>query len=196
MDEYLKILGLSGEVSVAQIKKAYRQMAKLYHPDVNKSPNANELFLLINEAYIFLINYKSGKYDAPRAKEASKPDFSYEDWLKKERARAKAKAAYHAKQKYEEFMKSKTYKSAMLVNAFSDYVFLSLALIMIIVPFLMLYKRGLDNKSPMTTIVVMFFSILIGSVMSFFIIRYNSFMWKKFKKISDRLFKKNYASNK
>jgi len=194
LDEYLKILGLSGEVSVSQIKKAYRQMAKIYHPDINKSPNAHELFLLINEAYIFLINYKAGKYNEPKPNANKNDDFSYEEWIKKEKARAKAKAAYHAKQKYEVFINSKTYKSAMLVNVFSDYVFLSLALIMIIVPFVMLFERGLDTKSPLTTIIVMFFSILVGSVMTFFIVRYNNFMWKKIKYLSNKLFKKNYVS--
>lgn len=194
MDEYLKILGLSGEVSVSQIKKAYRQMAKMYHPDVNKSPNANELFLLINEAYIYLVNYKSGKYDVPKTRDAQKPDFSYDEWLKKERERAKAKAAYHAKQKYEEFMQSKTYKSAMLINAFSDYIFIALALVMIIVPIMMFVQKGLDPKNPINSIIAMFFSILIGIVMTFFIIRYNKFLWNKIMILSNKCIK--YLNNK
>jgi len=189
LDEYLKILGLSGEVSVAQIKKAYRQMAKTYHPDVNKSPNAHELFLLINEAYIFLINYKTGKYNKPEQRTSKKDNFSYEEWVKKERARAKAKAAYHAKQKYEEFIQSKTYKSAMLINVLSDYVFLGLALIMIIVPIMMFVKFGVDPEHPLNTIFAMFFSVLLGLIMIIFIIRFNNFLWKKIKYFSNKWFK-------
>ena len=191
MEEYLKILGLSGEVSVAQIKKAYRQMAKLYHPDVNKSPNANELFLLINEAYIYLIDYRSGRFDAPKAREAQKPGFSYEEWIKKERARAKAKAAYHAKQRYEEFIKSKTYKSAMMINAFSDYVFIGLALVMIFVPIMVFIQRGLDPENPLNSFVAMLSSITIGLVMTFFIIRYNKFLWNKIKFFYSQWFKRH-----
>ena len=34
-----------------EIKKAYFKLAKTYHPDVNKSPEAKEKFGVINEAY-------------------------------------------------------------------------------------------------------------------------------------------------
>lgn len=189
MEEYLKILGLSGEVSIPQIKKAYRQMAKMYHPDINKSPNANELFLLINEAYIFLINYKSGKYSSNVNRTNKKENISYDEWIKKERARAKAKAAYHAKQKYEEFMQSKTYKSAMIINVLSDYIFISIALIMIIVPITMYVKYGIEPQNIANTITAMFFSILIGITMIFFIVRHNFYLWNKIKYFSKKWIK-------
>ena len=34
-----------------EIKKAYFKLAKQYHPDVNKAPEAKEKFAIINEAY-------------------------------------------------------------------------------------------------------------------------------------------------
>jgi len=42
-------LGVSRGASGADIKKAYFQMAKKYHPDVNKTPEAKEKFASINE---------------------------------------------------------------------------------------------------------------------------------------------------
>jgi len=42
-------LGVSKSSSKDDIKKAYFKLAKQYHPDVNKSPEAKEKFSLINE---------------------------------------------------------------------------------------------------------------------------------------------------
>ena len=50
MDPY-KILGVDRNASDDEIKKAYRQMAKKYHPDVNKEPGAEEKFKQIQNAY-------------------------------------------------------------------------------------------------------------------------------------------------
>lgn len=49
--EAFKILGLKEGASEAEIKKAYRKKALLYHPDVNQNAGADEQFLRIGEAY-------------------------------------------------------------------------------------------------------------------------------------------------
>jgi len=62
-NEAYKILGLnykaSGVVSEEEIKSAYRKLAKQWHPDINKLPEATEKFKQINLAYEFLINNKN-----------------------------------------------------------------------------------------------------------------------------------------
>ncbi|MFZ4983952.1 MAG: J domain-containing protein [Blastocatellia bacterium] len=50
------ILGVPRTASAAEIKSAYRRLARLYHPDVNASPAAAEQFALINQAYRTLAN--------------------------------------------------------------------------------------------------------------------------------------------
>jgi len=62
--DYYDILGISKSASQEEIKKAYRKLALQWHPDKNKSPEANEKFKEINEAYEVLSNpQKKQTYD-------------------------------------------------------------------------------------------------------------------------------------
>lgn len=63
--DYYEVLGLSKSASEAEIKKAYRTLAKKYHPDANPGDkNAEEKFKEINEAYSVLSDSdKKQKYD-------------------------------------------------------------------------------------------------------------------------------------
>lgn len=64
--DYYKILGLkNSNVTIEEIKQAYREQAKKYHPDINTTSNfAEERFKDINEAYKTLSNSSSKrKYD-------------------------------------------------------------------------------------------------------------------------------------
>lgn len=49
--EYYKILGVKQNASAQEIKASFRQLTKKYHPDKNKSPDANDKFSKINVAY-------------------------------------------------------------------------------------------------------------------------------------------------
>ena len=49
--DYYEILGVQRDASQEDIKKAYRTLAKKYHPDICKEPNANERFAEIQVAY-------------------------------------------------------------------------------------------------------------------------------------------------
>jgi molecular chaperone DnaJ len=52
--DYYEILGVSRDAGKEDIKRAYRRLARKYHPDVNKEPGAEERFKEINRAYEIL----------------------------------------------------------------------------------------------------------------------------------------------
>ncbi|MGM0593704.1 MAG: DnaJ C-terminal domain-containing protein [Pseudomonadota bacterium] len=49
--DYYKILGIERDASQAEIKRAYKKLARKYHPDVSKESDAEARFKAINEAY-------------------------------------------------------------------------------------------------------------------------------------------------
>ena len=63
--DYYEILGVSRDADTAAIKSAYRKLARKYHPDVNKTKEAEEKFKDINEAYEVLSDKaKRQRYDS------------------------------------------------------------------------------------------------------------------------------------
>ena len=63
--DYYETLGVKREATEADIKSAYRKLARKYHPDVNKTKEAEEKFKEINEAYEVLGDKaKRQRYDS------------------------------------------------------------------------------------------------------------------------------------
>jgi curved DNA-binding protein CbpA len=130
--DYYKILGVSRDATAEQIRKAYRSKAKLYHPDINRSPNANVLFQLINEAYQVLVDSEKKKWYDFKMKYPSttgmKPQaerrrtVNYETYYK-------AYTRYQQEKKEEELFSKRTTK---IIDNFSFY-FLVLAGFMAII---------------------------------------------------------------
>lgn len=62
--DYYEVLGVSKDASLAEIKSAFRKLAKKYHPDISKEPNAAEKFKEAEEAYSVLSDEtKRKQYD-------------------------------------------------------------------------------------------------------------------------------------
>ncbi len=67
--DYYEILGVEPGAGEAEIKTAYRRLARKYHPDVSKEPGAEESFKAVNEAYEALRDpQKRAAYDQLRAR--------------------------------------------------------------------------------------------------------------------------------
>ena len=99
--DYHKILGLKQDATPDDIKQAYRAMAKKYHPDINKAPNAHERFIEITEAYEILMNRDLHEYYLSRDRTANQ-EFARAQY---ERAReaAQESARRYARMKFDKF---------------------------------------------------------------------------------------------
>jgi len=53
-EDYYNVLGIKKDSSKEEIKKAYRDLAKKYHPDISKEKDASEKFKKVSEAYAVL----------------------------------------------------------------------------------------------------------------------------------------------
>lgn len=82
--DYYQILGVARDASLADIKKAYRKLAHLYHPDVSKDPKGEEKFKEAAEAYATLKHAeKRAEYDALGTRPAGESFTPPPDWQRR-----------------------------------------------------------------------------------------------------------------
>src|SRR3954466_15208414 len=63
--DFYEILGVARDASADDIQRAYRKLARQWHPDVNKDPQAEDRFKEISEAYDVLSDPETRRrYDA------------------------------------------------------------------------------------------------------------------------------------
>ncbi len=100
--DYHKILGLNKDAGRDDIKRAYRQLAKKYHPDINKSPDAHDQFIMITEAYEILTNHDLHEFYSRR--ETTRDTGTMRDQYEKAREEARENGRRYARMKYEKFI--------------------------------------------------------------------------------------------
>ena len=140
--EYYEILGLTAGCSIEDIKKAYRKKARMYHPDINHSPEAKDQFIKATEAYDFLISNFGNKI-------ADDTEYNriVEEWRKYRQDRSRQRAQYYARKSYVNFKNSKYYRSSRILNA-SSIIFNFAISVMVLIYTILGYILKLKDPSP------------------------------------------------
>ena len=114
LDKYYKILGLTPNASQDEVRRAYRKLVMVYHPDRNKHPKAEARFILIKEAYEIV----TGKIPAPQAQRINRaqsrrpqtsPQETKEHAKRREEERLKEARKRYQEQKLKEYLENEMY---------------------------------------------------------------------------------------
>lgn len=163
MQEAYHILGVSTKASLQEIKRAYRKKALELHPDLNPDEQAKEAFILVQQAYDYLVDLKEGRIDlhsssqashrqaSPSAPKTPPPDRSeaerrYRAYLAKmraERIKERKEAMKRSQEKRIKQVQSHTYFIwlRLLFYSFTALMFCSGAL-MLLTPLVALIQKG------------------------------------------------------
>lgn len=177
MIDYFKVLGLEEDATRSDVKRAYRDLAKVWHPDVNKEEKAPAVFILINEAYEFLLdderraNFGSTRLqNEVNAAMRAQREARYKQWVETQRRAARERAAENARSSYDTFLGSRIYRTAMVLNRIYDYIFLALASVIVVVPLIVFLSPPEDGEERnATTYIMMLLTLGMGSLFLYFI---------------------------
>ncbi len=176
--DYHIILGLKKDAGPDDIKRAYRQLAKKYHPDINKSSDAHDQFIKITEAYEILINQDLHEYYFHR--ETSRDTGFMRAQYEKAREEAKESARRYARMKYEKFIQE---QEAFKKSGWHDLIltlrYILRIMVFPIIVFLIIMPLVSEEVSQHPSGYVMFW--LLASILILFVVN----NWKMYLKIDD-----------
>jgi DnaJ domain len=164
--EYYDILGLTARCTVEDIKKAYRNKARLYHPDINHAPEAKDQFIKATEAYDFLlINHGKILTDEQEFIRI------VEEWRKYRQDRSRQRAQYYARKSYLSFKNSKYYRTTRMLNGSSiifNFAIAIMVLIYTVLGFILKLRNPVpDDPPPLFSFIVLLTLSLILFTVSF-----------------------------
>lgn len=123
-EQYLRILNLNSGATEQQIKRAYRHLAKQYHPDRSVDPAAHERFVEIAEAYQFLTDPELILHEAPPLRDCADP-------LAEEYERRRQAAQFYAQQQAAEKLRQRI-AATLQVNRILLFVIPLVALVQLL----------------------------------------------------------------
>lgn len=121
--DYYDILGLPLNAGIDEIKKAYRKKAYQYHPDINHTPGAKDMFVSITEAYEFLMS----NHDRIE----SEFQEAMENWRKYRQDLSRRRANTYAAKSYYHFRRSQLYRTTRIFEGTRTIYSLILSLLII-----------------------------------------------------------------
>ena len=145
--EYYRLLGLDTGADADEIKRAFREKAKQYHPDLNPAPGAQEEFIRVHTAYEIAMAHFRGK--SIHSLNEQPVSFAAAEVAMRRQA-MKNRAENYARMKYEEFVKEcEAYHKSPYAWVFKIlyyglfYLYLFCAMIFLFVPLMAGYEGGI-----------------------------------------------------
>jgi hypothetical protein len=165
-----KILDLNPGASQSEIKQAYRKKAKMYHPDHNPSPSANQEFIRVKQAFDYLIEYDPHRYSC------SSNGYRYHSsrWKYRYRARSYDQERYRRFQEYMRQFRHKTRKDidfkttlfGKIVFYFFHALFLFTGIYILVCLVISVVSNGIDlDQNAAATISAVIGASLFGLIM-------------------------------
>lgn len=164
--DYYRTLGVDFDASIKDIRNAYRLKAKKYHPDLNPSIKDSDSFIMVTEAYQYLL--EKHKYLKKLNKILNDKESFDENWKAGKRRKAQQYARRHAQMKAEQFEKSYLYKSALLISSVYDYFIFVVGILAIILSIYGMITKIMIGEFTVETIIVTVFSCILGFLFVFF----------------------------
>jgi Ca2+/Na+ antiporter len=165
-----KILGLNPGANQLEIKQAFRRMAKMYHPDLNPSPYANQEFIRIKNAFDYLVDYNPLKScyrsNSYRYQSQRRSYYTRAGSFEREYYRKWQNHMHHTRQSKKTEFDFKTTVFGKVVYYFFHAMFILLGICILISPTLSVVNHGIDSdRSIAVTIFAVAGTSVIGLMM-------------------------------
>lgn len=163
INKYYQILGVPETATLEEVKKAYRNKARLLHPDKNKAANAKDQFILLHEAYEYITDVKTGKIHQVIPDIGEQLNNVHEIWEKIKAQAVREEARKKAEKKYLRFLKeAEEFKQYYILNLALNIFFVALSIgFIIILPILGFVYNGFDGLIINMVLSVLLFPLYI-----------------------------------
>jgi len=183
LTDYYRVLGLLPEATVEEIKKAYRNKARKYHPDINHTPEAKDRFIEITEAYDFLISYHERILSDEEAYHQA-----MEEWRKYRQSKSRRRAYAYARTPYSKFRNTKFYRTTRIFDGTAIIYGFIISIMVVICTIIGYFYRlhhpipGIEKPSLFAFIMLLIMGLIFFIVSLAYLINYISTSKKRKKK--------------
>lgn len=167
-----KILGINPNSSTEEIKRAFRQKAKLLHPDINPSPNAHSEFIRTKQAFEFIQKYRTcqalyrKRMSYYRERARTRPQYKNYYRYEQVRHRMSKENAWRIRHNEKADIDFKATLFGKVIFIFFHLMFLFVGFYTLLYPLIHTIKHGIDAEQTLVgTIIIIVCAMILGIIM-------------------------------
>ncbi len=170
--DYYKVLNISENATLEEIKKAFRELAKEYHPDKNKSSDASVKFREVFEAYEILkdkitkdiFDERRRKFYNRKSAEFNNEKYTNSETYENVKKEANKRAEYFLRMTFDDFLQSSIF---MLKKATSKFALLLMFLFGLFMIFFGFFAMANTSNSGSFGFLIMLFCLAFGGTLMY-----------------------------